>query len=584
MRAESCEIGPEASSKGGSMFRQRIRSTVLHPSIIDRSASIQRRSFTCAVIVASALLSPGASFAEDWSGSIADEPVSFDDDQDARGVQLQANNSGVTAFWVEDVNGAGEIHYGAASSAGPWSSESGDRQLSFSDGHGVFEEPSIAFAFQSRIVVWSEVHQSAREIHFGISTDSDAHYSSESADLLLSDPASAVDAGVPSVVTVNQQAIHVVWAQAVNGVSEVHYSRSLDGGATWSGMSGDRVISHPDGHAALAPRIVVGASNRLLVLWREESEAGGSAVHLGISTNGGTTWSSEAADREITIPASQISDLDVTVYPSISARAELVIAASFDPVAPYHHEVYHSRSTNNGATWSGESALTPVSFDEDHTRSAFHPALFHSGCAGAVVVWDEVNETSGTSEIHVSRQRGTGEPWSGATADRIVSFPDGESGERPSITGFEHADLPSGGGRGDDVGDTWIAWTEVEDGAVPNAEVHISKSAICTGATSAAPEGASIGRLPTLEVFPNPTHGPIHLKLAFAAAFEPVRLELIDASGRVVRRAIRNMDSDGRGELDWSVRTGSDRPLSFGVYLLRAQARNGSAGTPIVAR
>ena len=568
------------------MFRQRTQPAVIDASIFDRSASIQRPSFACVVgiLVASALLAPSACFAEDWSGSVADEPVSFDDDHDARGVQLQANNSGVTAFWVEDVNGAGEIHYGAAFPTGPWSSESSDRQISFSDGNSVFDEPSIAFAYFSRIVVWSELHQSAREIHFGISTDSGAHFSSEAADLLLSDPASAVDAGVPSVAMVNQQAIHVVWAQAVNGVSEVHYSRSLDGGATWSGTSGDRVISHPDGKAAIDPRIVRGENGRLLVLWREERDAGGYAVHLGISTNNGTTWSSEGADREITIPVTQLSDFDVSVFPSISARVELVIAASFDAVAPYHDEIYYSRSTNDGATWSGESALTPISFDDDHARSARNPALFHSGCVGALVAWDEVNEASGTSEIHVSRLRGAGEQWSGASADRIVSFPDGEGAERPAVAGFEYAELPSGGGQSSEAADTWIAWTEVEEGAVPNAEVHISKSGICVGPSSSAPDASSLRRSPMLEVFPNPTRGPIHLRLDFASPFERVRLELIDASGRVLRQATETLDQDGHAGLDWDLFGGEDRPLPFGVYLVRASTRSSAAAAPLVIR
>src|SRR5690606_18422433 len=129
------------------------------------------------------------------------------------------------------------------------------------------------------------------------SNDGGATFSSEFADLVLSDVSTTGEAGIPSAAIDADGVMHVVWHQTTQDGAEIHYSRSTDGGATWSGTSADRIISFPDGNPALDPRIMEAGADRLIVIWRENDDSGGRTLHVGISDDGGDTWTSETADR-----------------------------------------------------------------------------------------------------------------------------------------------------------------------------------------------------------------------------------------------------------------------------------------------
>ncbi|MBD3161698.1 MAG: hypothetical protein GF346_05525, partial [Candidatus Eisenbacteria bacterium] len=222
------------------------------------------RILACSLLLAA--VAAGSSPAQ-WSGVEADQVVSHDDDEYARAVQVLLSGYGdrVHAFWSEDAPSDREIHYGAAGSfADDWTSLDADRVISFPDGNEVWpEECDVASSGLDEpvlVVVWSEDETANREVHYGVSTDLGETWSSETADRMLSDPSTAADTNVPSITADGDGVFHVVWHQGTEGggPAEVHYSRSTDGGATWSGQTGDRIISFPDGNPAIEPAIAYG--------------------------------------------------------------------------------------------------------------------------------------------------------------------------------------------------------------------------------------------------------------------------------------------------------------------------------------
>jgi hypothetical protein len=415
-------------------------------------------------------------------------------------------------------------------------------------------------------VVWSEDVSSTREVHLGISTDGGLTFSCESQDIILSDPTSAVDTGVPSITVDGDLTYHVVWQQVVGDVAEVHYSRSTDGGQTWSGTSGDRVISFPDGNGAITPKIVAGEDNRLIVVWREIGDSGRPTIHVGISDDGGDTWSSETADREISQPVQLMTNLAAassSSYIAPTSEIHVVYTASFDDSSPYHYEVYATWTTDNGATWTGETVTTMISHDEDHTRSAHNPDVFMS-CATVIAAWDEEEDTAGTNEQHISQYNGL--EWSGADEDETISFPDGENGYRPSIGGVQAIAIPPDG-RGT-VNDTWVAWTEFAGGSSDNYEVHVSATQLCSAGSVPSPEMVHGFRI---RAVPNPFVASTALTYTLPRDGH-LRLEVYDPMGRSVRRLLDSRQIAGTHAVTWDGRDDAGHLAASGVYILRLEA------------
>lgn len=540
--------------------------------------------FVSAGLLLGSVLESDPAFA-DWSGTTQDAQISFDDNEYARGVQviLDEFTGSLHAFWMEDSPTVREVLYARSTDGGTsWSSAGADRVISQPDGNAAYEEPAVAYGDGFLVVVWSEDLSGTREVHFGISTDSGNSFSSESVEAVLSDPDSAVDTFIPSVVVDQNGVIHVVWHQSVAGTSEVCYSRSTDMGATWSGTAGDQMISFPDGNGAADPKIMVGAEDRLVVIWKEASDLGGRTLQVGISDDGGNTWSSETADREISIPVNLMTNIDAASGVFGSNELYAVYGGSFDESSPFHYETYVTYSTNNGDTWTGESTTIPVSFDEDHTRSASNADIFVSSCGGTIAAWDEADDVSGTNEIHIS-ELGAGGNWSGATEDVVVSFPDGENGYRPAITGVTDVVIVPGRS-GSTPPDTWILWTEFEGGATDNYEVHQSGSNRCSATSAPSPEPRSS----FLSVQPSPANGPMRIELEAPASTQwtgpPAGyVSIFDAGGRQVFSRTLNLTND-RAAVVWDPTSGGPEPVPSGVYFIRARAGSFTETRTIVVR
>ncbi|MEZ4650911.1 MAG: sialidase family protein [Candidatus Eisenbacteria bacterium] len=515
-----------------------------------------------------------------WTGESQDQQISFDDNEYARGVQILNDEDLVYAFWAEDSPTTREILFARSTDQGvTWSSTGGDREISFPDGKAAYEEPAVAVDPNDRrlVVVWSEDLVGTREVHFGISTDLGVTFTSETTEAVLSDPASEVDTFIPSVVVDGDSDIHVVWHQSIDGTAEICYSRSTDGGATWSGTSGDRVISFPDGNGGSDPKIMLGEDGRLIVVWKEASDLGGRVLQVGISDDGGDTWSSETADREISQPVNLMTSTDAASGLYGSAELFAVYAGSFDVSSPFHYETYVTMSTDNGDTWTGESTTIPVSWDDDHTRSTSNPDVFYSMCGRAIVAWDEAEDTAGSQEIHISEF--IGGAWTGATEDYVVSFPDGENGYRPSIAGiYDTVIVPAAG----EAADTWIAWTEFEGGATDNYEVHLSRTARCS--VSALPEGTFVSPL-RLDVRPNPADGPLRIAVEWAQVdavlpTERCEIAVFDAAGRQIYARSAELVS-GRAAIVWDP---AEAAAPSGVFYVRARLGSEVQGRTLVLK
>jgi hypothetical protein len=326
------------------------------------------------------------------------------------------------------------------------------------------------------------------------------------------------------------------------------------------------VISFPDGGNAVSPQITAAPDGMLFVAWREVGAGGLPAIHGGLSTDSGLTWSCETADREISQPAQLITNLAISADPCFDRGVHVVYTASFDTQAPFHYEVYTTGTNDEGASWSGETEITIVSHDEGGGRSASNPDVYVGAGQGVLVVWDEAEDAGGTNEIHVSRGPG---PWTGAIAGEIVSFPDGEDGYRPSIDGYScYVTLP--GGPRDAGDDTFVLWTEFAGGATDNYEVHVSSTQLVV---NAADETVAAGPI-SLRARPNPASASV--RLDWSRSLVRGEIAIFDAAGRRVRQT----EARGSGWL-WDRRDDGGRVVPAGCYF--ARVRDGGREKDVIA-
>ena len=91
--------------------------------------------------------------------------------------------------------------------------------------------------------------------------------------------------------------------------------------------------------------------------------------------------------------------------------------------------------------------------------------------------------------------------------------------------------------------------------------------------STSAPEGGAPAAATRLALYPNPFTDQVEVLLpgrAKARADEPLRLEVYDIRGRLIRR----MEGAASAGLSWDGRDGSGRPMPAGIYLLRAESSN----------
>jgi hypothetical protein len=99
--------------------------------------------------------------------------------------------------------------------------------------------------------------------------------------------------------------IHVVGNERIVNFpsqQEIHYSRTSDNGHTWSATAGDVVISYNDGiNAENGAGTAINSENNLYVVWGEKDPSI-KEIHYTISAGGGTTWSGQSGDQILSEP------------------------------------------------------------------------------------------------------------------------------------------------------------------------------------------------------------------------------------------------------------------------------------------
>ncbi|KYK29842.1 MAG: hypothetical protein AYK23_04915 [Candidatus Proteinoplasmatales archaeon SG8-5] len=331
--------------------------------------------------------------------------------------------------------------------------------------------------------VWFELNNTPQdpyyEIHYSKSEAEDRGmvWTGETEDQIISScavgKANSGDAQYPSIAVDPNGWLHVIWAESYpDGTYEVHYSRSEDGGLTWTGFDGpgDILVSErtgQDGWWIYPPRIDVSPGGGpdppvLHAVWSEVSSTGeGTEVHYSRSEDFGNTWSEAMGMGQIiSMPGYPDAwDADIAVGGGAGEIVHVVWTQEIELMpGVYAGDVFYARSMDFGrdGTWEMER---PISFIMPDSYA--YRARIDAWGDFVHVIWDQ--SEMGPSEVFYSGSMDRGDTWNGEMYDIMVSFPDGNDAWFPVI-----ATTPGGQ-------EAHVTWTEM-DNVHGTSEIHYSMS------------------------------------------------------------------------------------------------------------
>ncbi len=180
--------------------------------------------------------------------------------------------------------------------------------------------------------------------------------------------------------------VHLVWYDNREGVAQLYYKRSLDGGRTWEPEQRLAACDVAQENPAVA---VNGAS--VYVVWHSRQDAR-FKVWFKRSTDGGTTWESDV----------QLSNSNSAAHASIAVAGAGVYVTWHDNRDGGHTEVYLRNSDDGGVNWGAEVQVSELPFD------SWVPTVEAAG-RNVYVVW--VDTRDGNEEEYFRRSTDGGQTW-----------------------------------------------------------------------------------------------------------------------------------------------------------------------------
>lgn len=165
--------------------------------------------------------------------------------------------------------------------------------------------------------------------------------------------------------------VFAIWLDWRNDDTDVYFARSLDGGKTWG--AGVRV-NHDFGYEQSPPDIAVNAAGVLHAVWAD-SRAETSDIYYSRSTDGGATWSGEVRVNDVFTGTQQ--------SPAIAALGNKVCVVWEDGRVAYARNVYVDCSTDGGLNWGTDTRVN----NDEGAFSHYGPDIALGADGRVHVVW-----------------------------------------------------------------------------------------------------------------------------------------------------------------------------------------------------
>lgn len=206
---------------------------------------------------------------------------------DARLPRMATDGARIGVAWADTRSGGSDIYVNRSLDGGATWLLDDVRVNEPGAPAGDAEAPSIALEDDHVLVAWQDARDGLFDIRVNRSLDGGTTWLAQ--DVRVDrDPAGTADSVAPRACVEGGRA-HVVWEEQRGIHPSVRFSRSPDGGATWSPLETRLDQAPPALAAARRPAVRCCPSGALVVVWRDDSD-GRFDVRLTRSTDGGLSW------------------------------------------------------------------------------------------------------------------------------------------------------------------------------------------------------------------------------------------------------------------------------------------------------
>ena len=205
---------------------------------------------------------------------------------------------------------------------------------------------------------------------------------------------------------------------------DIFVSRSTDNGASWSAVQTLNSNADSDSGYDGTPCVMTDGSGNWVAAWYSNDDLGATVdtdfdIFVSRSTDNGASWS---AVKTLNSNADSDSGNDYYPYVVTDSSGNWVAAWYSDDdlgtTVGTDYDIFVSRSTDNGASWSAVQALNSNADSDSEFDGP--PCVMTDGSGNWVAVWnsnDDLGATVGTdSDIFVARSTGNGASWSAVKA------------------------------------------------------------------------------------------------------------------------------------------------------------------------
>jgi len=224
----------------------------------------------------------------------------------------------------------------------------------------------------------------------------------------------------PAIAIDSYNNIYVVWegsSVASPTLHQVRFSKSTDGGNTWSNPIDITSGSYPNG----SPSLAIDSSNNIHLAFIGESSISPSNFQIRYckSLDGGNTWS-----NPVNITNENYDQSEPAI--AIDKLGNLhIVWDGENPTNPNYNQIRYSKSTDSGTTWS-----SPLNITNDSNYVQHEPRIAIDSSNIIYVIWSgECSESPDNFQLRYSKSTDWGNTWNNPA---IIINEDNDHGE-PSI-------------------------------------------------------------------------------------------------------------------------------------------------------
>jgi signal peptidase I len=246
---------------------------------------------------------------------------------------IAAYNGNVYVVWNDNSTGNYEVYFAKSTDGG----NSFGKSINLSNNAGLSVFPKIAVSTNNTLYVsWTDNITNARQnqnLHFVKSTDGGNSFIIQSFNLPKEDVL-----GIPAIAASEKTNLYIIWAANFTGNYVIHFTRSTDGGSSFSAPVN---LTSKNGQSS-SPQIYP-SKNGPYMVWARDS------IYFENITDGGSTFGepinlSKNTDRDSYLPYIAASGNNIYVVWTVASDR--------------NHAIFFTKSTDSGHTFSNPVNLS----------------------------------------------------------------------------------------------------------------------------------------------------------------------------------------------------------------------------------